>query len=534
MRRAAELSEPASRSRRLLAAAGLAVELGRPDVVEPLLREVEQLDLGDAGRARVAWVEETALTRPLDDCAVRVADRRRGAGRSGRRPRPARRSALARRLARLVGRSRVPRRGRRSSTPRAGSETRTPRTRACSRSTRTPIRSATRPGSSARLRGAAATSESTPTPPASSARPRSSSAPSTWATTSSPRRSTGCGREGRLGHLPRLLTLYSSMAARIGDWDVAITAADEARRLARSSRSRSGRPRPTRRSRSSRRCAATRRRPSAMAARAEMVAEPVGANITIAFAQFGKVLAALASGRHADAYASPNRLFDPADSAYHPVISSWLIADLAEAARHIDRLDAARARVAQVEASVGERPGTWIALDAPPCPRAARGAGARRASASRRRSAATSTRWPFQRARLLLAYGQWLRRQRRVAESRAVAARGARHLRRARLRAVERAGAPRAARIRRAQPAPRPRGARPADRAGAADRAARGGRAVEPRDRPAAVPLAPHDQHAPVPGVPEARDHVARRAERRAGAAATYVRTYAAPRRVVI
>ena len=38
-----------------------------------------------------------------------------------------------------------------------------------------------------------------------------------------------------------------------------------------------------------------------MAARAEMVAEPVGANITMAFAQFGKVLAALASGRHADA-----------------------------------------------------------------------------------------------------------------------------------------------------------------------------------------------------------------------------------------
>src|SRR5439155_3021744 len=28
-------------------------------------------------------------------------------------------------------------------------------------------------------------------------------------------------------------------------------------------------------------------------------------------------------------------------------------------------------------------------------------------------------RWPFQRARLLLAYGQWLRRQRRITESRA-------------------------------------------------------------------------------------------------------------------
>src|ERR1700680_341011 len=93
-----------------------------------------------------------------------------------------------------------------------------------------------------------------------------------------------------------------------------------------------------------------------------MVAEPAGANITMAFAQFGKVLAALASSRHADAFAYAERLFDPGDSAYHPVISSWLIADLAEAARHIGRLEAAQARVAQVEAIAGERPGTWLAL----------------------------------------------------------------------------------------------------------------------------------------------------------------------------
>jgi hypothetical protein len=50
MRRAAELGEPASRSRRLLGAAGLAVELGRRDVVVPLLREVNELDLGELER----------------------------------------------------------------------------------------------------------------------------------------------------------------------------------------------------------------------------------------------------------------------------------------------------------------------------------------------------------------------------------------------------------------------------------------------------------------------------------------------------
>jgi hypothetical protein len=38
----------------------------------------------------------------------------------------------------------------------------------------------------------------------------------------------GLRTEGRLGPLARMLTLYSSMAARLGDWDVAIPAAEEA------------------------------------------------------------------------------------------------------------------------------------------------------------------------------------------------------------------------------------------------------------------------------------------------------------------
>jgi DNA-binding CsgD family transcriptional regulator len=156
-----------------------------------------------------------------------------------------------------------------------------------------------------------------------------------------------------------------------------------------------------------------------LAIRAEMIAEQLGANITMAFAQFGKVLAALGSGRHADAYACAERLFNPADSAYHPVISSWLIADLAEAARHIDRLDAARERVAQVEAMAGERPGTWIAMVL----RHAQALVADPADAGARFDEALAhdlTRWPFQHARIQLAHGRWLRRQRRVAESRAV------------------------------------------------------------------------------------------------------------------
>ena len=62
--------------------------------------------------------------------------------------------------------------------------------------------------------------------------------------------------------------------------------------------------------------------------------------------------------------------------------------------------------------------------------------------------------------------------------------------------------------VERAQPPPCSRGPRRPHGAGASDRPARGRGPVESRDRPAAVPVTPHDQRAPVPGVPEARDHV--------------------------
>jgi DNA-binding CsgD family transcriptional regulator len=127
--------------------------------------------------------------------------------------------------------------------------------------------------------------------------------------------------------------------------------------------------------------------------------------------------AALATGRHAEAYTYAERLFDPADPAYHPVVSSWLIADLAEAAAHIDRLDAARMRVAQVEALAGDKPGVWIALvlgHARALVAEPQDAGERFEQAL----ASALTRWPFQRGRIQLAHGQWLRRQRQVADSR--------------------------------------------------------------------------------------------------------------------
>src|SRR5206468_9270393 len=122
--------------------------------------------------------------------------------------------------------------------------------------------------------------------------------------------------------------------------------------------------------------------------------------------------------RHDDAYKAAARLFDPTDPAHHPAMASWIIGDLAEAALHAGRVAEARARVAQIEAAAGDTPTVWIALGL----RHARALLADDEQAENRFDEALSAelgRWPFQRARLLLAHGQWLRRQRRITESRA-------------------------------------------------------------------------------------------------------------------
>ena len=418
LRRAAELGEPRSRSRRLLAAAALAVELGRRDVVKPLLEEVARLDLGPLDRARVTWVEETALTRPLDAeqflSLIAAAER---AGAAGDHDLHIDLLWLVASRAWWVDPGPGVRRALIDAAHRLGDvDAEDPRVFAV-HTYADPLGHAA--GVLARLERAAG-DERLDTDAARFFGPAALvvgafDLGSDFLSAAID----GLRTEGRLGHLPRLLSLYSGMAARIGDWDVALTAAGEAERLAEEF----AEPQWAAAADTAISLVAAMRgddrKAELMAARAELVAEPVGANITMAFAQFGKVLAALATGRHGEAYASAHRLFEPGDSAYHPVISSWLIGDLAEAARHIDRLDAARARLAQVEASVGDRPGTWVALEL----RHARALLADPADAGERFDEALAgdlTRWPFQRARLQLAYGQWLRRQRRVAESRGV------------------------------------------------------------------------------------------------------------------
>jgi DNA-binding CsgD family transcriptional regulator len=419
LKRAAELSAGAARSRRLLGAARLAVELGSREVVVPLLREVDEFDLDQLERARLTWIEEIALTRPLGDVGrfaslIAAAER---AGEVGNRdlqvdllwlvasrawwvdPGPETRRLIITAAARLGdARAEDPRvfAVHAYADPVGHAAEVLARLRSEAGRTRLDPEAARFFGPTALVVGAFDLGNDFLEVAVA-----------------------GLRDEGRLGHLPRLLSLYSGMAARRGDWEVAITVGEEAKRLA----AEFAEPQWEAAADTAISLVAAMRgdehRAIQLAGQAEAVAEPIGANITVAFAQFGRVLAALAVGRYGEAFTSAERLFDPADSAYHPVISAWLIADLAEAAVQLDRLDDARARVAQVEAMTDQAPGAWLALALGH----ARALVAEPTVAGERFAEAIAndlTRWPFQRARIQLAYGRWLRRQRRVAESRTV------------------------------------------------------------------------------------------------------------------
>jgi DNA-binding CsgD family transcriptional regulator len=224
--------------------------------------------------------------------------------------------------------------------------------------------------------------------------------------------------EGRLGVLPRLLARQAIMAVRLPDWDIAIPAAEEAGRLATELEQ------PIWLATAETAVAmigALRGDPAATeeaTAHAERIALPLGAAHLVALAQSGPILSALAGGRHDEALRLAERLFDPRDPAHHLHFACMGIGDLAEAAAHADRSEEARERLAYVEALVGDAPPEWIAINL----RHARAvlADDEGEAAVRFEEAlgADLDRWPFWRGRLLLAHGRWLRRHRRVADSR--------------------------------------------------------------------------------------------------------------------
>ena len=144
----------------------------------------------------------------------------------------------------------------------------------------------------------------------------------------------------------------------------------------------------------------------------------MGANPQLSLIAFARGRAALATERPSEAYHHLVRIYDPADASYQPYVGGWALADLVDAAVRGDGdLDLVRGLLSEWEeiAAATGAPHLQVQL----AYAAALLADSETAEQRFHDAMDSSTaEWPFYAARAQLAYGGWLRRHRRGADSR--------------------------------------------------------------------------------------------------------------------
>jgi DNA-binding CsgD family transcriptional regulator len=137
----------------------------------------------------------------------------------------------------------------------------------------------------------------------------------------------------------------------------------------------------------------------------------------LAAIQLARGLAELSAARHEQAYQQLRRVFDRGDPAFQRAQQVWTLSYLADAAVPTGRQDDARDLLATLERLTGDdpSPGARIALE---YSRAVLAEDTDAEALFRSALDGGGGRLPWHRARAELAYGTWLRRQRRVVESR--------------------------------------------------------------------------------------------------------------------
>jgi ATP/maltotriose-dependent transcriptional regulator MalT len=146
-------------------------------------------------------------------------------------------------------------------------------------------------------------------------------------------------------------------------------------------------------------------------------AAPRGIRMTQAFAWRARTIAALGQGDYEDAYLQASRI-NLAGTPSSGIPGRWTVMDLVEAAVRTGRIDQARAHVAAAQQA-------GIAGISPRMALITAGAAALAAPDHEAGplfqvalSVPEADRWPFEQARIQLAYGQWLRRTRDTTRAR--------------------------------------------------------------------------------------------------------------------
>ncbi|GAA3455837.1 ATP-binding protein [Dactylosporangium matsuzakiense] len=144
---------------------------------------------------------------------------------------------------------------------------------------------------------------------------------------------------------------------------------------------------------------------------------PNAASSLLAGVQLARGIAELGANRPEQAFGELRRVFQPDDPAFQHVQQVWTLSHLADAAVPIGRHAEARAALAAVEAVAGGSPATGAKL-ALEYSRAVLAGASQAEPLFRAALDGESRHLPWHRARAELAYGTWLRRRRRVLESR--------------------------------------------------------------------------------------------------------------------
>jgi DNA-binding CsgD family transcriptional regulator len=223
--------------------------------------------------------------------------------------------------------------------------------------------------------------------------------------------------QGRLGLLAKALITSARASVQVGATRNAITEAAEGGQLAKES----GQPMwaVTASITMAEALAMRGDRPAALPLIDDVEAALVsqGPQPMLALVQLARGLDALAAGQHTEGFEHLSRIFDRSDVAYHPHVRFWALGHLAESGVACGRAD-------EVRSLVGTLTAIAHATHSPLQAVALTYAGtllAHPSEADETFQAALATdlaSWPFERARIQLAYGAWLRRQRRPAASR--------------------------------------------------------------------------------------------------------------------
>jgi len=223
--------------------------------------------------------------------------------------------------------------------------------------------------------------------------------------------------QGRMQLAARALTMQSWAATQVVDLAVAIPATMEGARLAKES----GQPYILAVILACQgKLAAVRGQITealALAGEAEAIGTRVGARHVLATAQHARALAALAAGDHDQALARLLRLHDPADPCCQLALRYHAVADLADAASRCERPGDVADVIAEMEDFALRTPSPSL-HDGLRLARAVLAADKAAEGLFQAALSADLSRRPFVRARTELAYGEWLRRQRRAADSR--------------------------------------------------------------------------------------------------------------------